>query len=260
MLDDGHIFIIFLTCSFGFICLSILRKLRFGLNFCGNFWFFLRFDRLILLRVRLFFVLIVFSVLRSLIFLLKLLRIIFYFLWCSTLWRIIKSFWRRFIKPRFFVQFFKKPIFSFKNTLCKLPCTLVNRLFCKRIPEALANFAPLVPDSYVVINCNCIFFLFVDVVQMHKTESRFPFVVTGFFLKIYAWFLVLTKEARNVIFTATILNLPGDNAFNLFFFVFWCLFTKTFADQVGVMPYFYFNIIWIRVANFKAFTKFLVKI
>ncbi len=39
-LDDGHIFIIFFICSFGLICLSILSKLRFGLNFCGIFFYF----------------------------------------------------------------------------------------------------------------------------------------------------------------------------------------------------------------------------
>jgi hypothetical protein len=180
-----------------------MRKLRSGLNFRDNFGFFLRFNQLSFLRVNLFFLLMCFVVIRGLIFRLKWLRIIIFIKCWWVFWRfifpsrlrILTFSRRRFFKPRFFVQFFKKPIFSFKNTLCKLPSKVVDFLFSKRICKAFAIFAPLVPDSYVVINCNCIciFCLFVDVVQMDKTELRCPFVVTGFFLKIYAWFWVLTK-------------------------------------------------------------------
>ncbi len=125
-----------------------------------------------------------FGVLRGLIFLLKWMMIIIFFLCCSTFWRFIKSLKRRFIKPRFLVHFIKQPVCLYKNPLCKKIAYFFVLPFSKLIPKATTFFTALVPDSYVVINCYGICFLLVDVVQMHKTVKRSPFVGAAFFIKI----------------------------------------------------------------------------
>ena len=136
-----------------------------------------------MLRVHQFHMVMHFGVLLSLLFWLKWLRIIIFF-WCCTNGRIIKYFWRRFIKPRFIVHFIEQPSYLKKNPVCKKITDVVDLPFSKLIPKAPAFFTALVPDSYVVINCNGICFLLVDVIQMHKTVKRRPVVRAAFFIKI----------------------------------------------------------------------------
>ncbi len=101
-LDDGHFFIIFFTLSLGLICFKTMGKLRFGLNCRGTFWFFVRFVRLSFFRVNLFQVLMCFFFIIGLI---NCWSVFWRFIFPSRQ-RIITVSMRRFIKPRFFVQFF----------------------------------------------------------------------------------------------------------------------------------------------------------
>jgi hypothetical protein len=113
---------------------------------------------------------------------------------------------RRFIKPRFFLQFFQQPSGLSKNLVCKKISDVVNLPLSKLIHIARAFFTALFPDSYVVINCNGIHFLFVSVIEMHeaKRSCLSQFVVAGFFIKNYPLFRILANKARKMIFTAFI--------------------------------------------------------
>ncbi len=164
---DLNVLVIF----FDVIVYIVLRNLGLRLNFRGTFWVFWRFCQFIVLRLYLFRFIMRLGVTEGLIF---------FILWL----RIIKSFCRRFIKPRFFVHFIEQPSYLWKNPFCKKFAVVVVIPFSKLIPKAPAFFTALVPDSYVVINCYRISFLLVNIIQVHKTVERRPVVRAAFFIKI----------------------------------------------------------------------------